>query len=250
LNIRLHKVNMSNKGEALLASVIGSRTHDRSLAVKAIWIAAHYAAVHLAVWLVPLGGASRTLGLENRAPLRSSLCVNAAVLYWVTNMFRLIVTLQRRVSYAEALPLTAFSVVWTVGSSLLAMGVCWPHAGDCAPVDYAAAMLVVLACVLSTAAELQRHMWKARPENRGHCYTGGLWAFSMHINYFADILLFSGWTCLTGTWWLCWLPIGMAYNFAFNQIPELDAYLERRYCDEFREWRSRKHSKKLIPFVW
>ena len=43
---------------------------------------------------------------------------------------------------------------------------------------------------LNSWSELQRKWWKARPENKGHCYMLGLFSLSRNINYFGDVVLF------------------------------------------------------------
>ena len=55
--------------------------------------------------------------------------------------------------------------------------------------------------------------------------TGGLWALTMHANYFGDTLLFTGWTlassglAVSWTWWA--VPV-MTALFVFMHIPGLD----------------------------
>jgi hypothetical protein len=41
-------------------------------------------------------------------------------------------------------------------------------------------------------SELQRYRWKRQPQNAGRLYTGGLFAYARHINYFGDQELFTG----------------------------------------------------------
>jgi protein-S-isoprenylcysteine O-methyltransferase Ste14 len=50
----------------------------------------------------------------------------------------------------------------------------------------------------------------------------------MHINYFGDTVLFTGWCLLTATWWT--------------------PYLEERYGDELIEYA--KKTKKFMPFIY
>jgi hypothetical protein len=64
----------------------------------------------------------------------------------------------------------------------------------------------VLGSALNTGAERQRYRWKRRPENAGHLYTGGLFAYARHINYFGDQVLFTGWALITGRLWLFLIP--------------------------------------------
>lgn len=232
---------------ALLSSALANREHGGALGVKLLFFALHTIGVATAVWLVAFGGVSR-LGLRPRAELRSALCLAAVLLYWARHALTLFYLLHRRVKLAEAVPLGVFMALWAAGSALLSSGVAWPHFADCAPLDWLSCALVLCGSYLNSASELERKAWKARPENKGHCYTQGLWALSMHVNYFGDILLFSGWAALSGSPWAACLPAAIAYGFAFHHVPELDAYLEGRYGDEFREWAAR--TPRLIPFVW
>lgn len=71
---------------------------------------------------------------------------------------------------------------------------------------------------------------------------------SMHINYFGDVVLFTGWALLTATIWTLGLPLLMLLMFIFMHIPPLDEYLAERYGDEFKAYQSK--TKRLIPFVW
>ncbi len=44
------------------------------------------------------------------------------------------------------------------------------------------------------------------------------------------------------------IPLIMTVNFGFNIIPWLDKYLEKKYGEEFRDYR--KKTKKLIPLIY
>ncbi len=70
----------------------------------------------------------------------------------------------------------------------------------------------------------------------------------MHINYFGDIVLFTGFAMVTHNLSMLVIPMIMAVNFVFNIIPTLDRYLERKYGNEFRDY-ARK-TKKLIPLAY
>ena len=58
--------------------------------------------------------------------------------------------------------------------------------------------------------------------NKGKLMTTGLWALTMHANYFGDTLLFTGWTlassglAVSWTWWA--VPV-MTALFVFMHIP-------------------------------
>jgi len=101
---------------------------------------------------------------------------------------------------------------------------------------------------INTHSEYYRHVWKLKEENRGRLYTKGLFSLAMHINYFGDIVLFTGLAMITHSLSMLIIPLIMAINFVFNIIPSLDRYLEKKYKDEFRDYS--KKTKKLIPLIY
>ena len=109
-------------------------------------------------------------------------------------------------------------------------------------------LLYLSGSYINTHSEYYRHVWKLKEENRGRLYTEGLFSFSMHINYFGDIVLFTGFAMITHSLSMLVIPLIMAVNFVFNIIPSLDRYLEKKYKDEFRDY-SRK-TKKFIPLIY
>ncbi|MFC1975765.1 DUF1295 domain-containing protein [Chloroflexota bacterium] len=100
---------------------------------------------------------------------------------------------------------------------------------------------------LNTQAEYSRHVWKLKKENKGRLYTGGLFSLSMHINYFGDIVLFTGFAMITHISVLV-IPFLMSVNFVFNIIPALDRHLEKKYQAEFRHYAG--ETKILIPWIY
>lgn len=100
---------------------------------------------------------------------------------------------------------------------------------------------------LNSWSELQRKWWKARPENKGHCYMLGLFSLSRNINYFGDVVLFGGWAIASGCWWNVWIPVAMAAMFYFYHIPDKEMYLRERYKAEWPNYVAA--TKSFIPFV-
>ena len=109
-------------------------------------------------------------------------------------------------------------------------------------------LLYLSGSYLNTHSEYYRHVWKLKAENKGRLYTRGLFSLTMHINYFGDIVLFTGLAMATHRLSMLIIPLIMTVNFVFFIIPELDKYLEKKYKDEFREY-ARK-TKKLIPLIY
>jgi steroid 5-alpha reductase family enzyme len=109
-------------------------------------------------------------------------------------------------------------------------------------------LLYLSGSYINTHSEYARHVWKLKPKNKGRLYTKGLFSLSMHINYFGDIVLFTGFAMITHRLGVFIIPLVMTVNFVLNIIPMLDRYLEKKYGDEFRNY-SRK-TKKLVPLIY
>ncbi len=108
-------------------------------------------------------------------------------------------------------------------------------------------LLYLFGSYLNTHAEYSRHVWKLKKENKGRLYTGGLFSLSIHINYFGDIVLFTGLAMITHISMLV-IPFLMSVNFVLNIIPALDSHLEKKYQAEFRDYFEK--TKKLIPWLY
>jgi len=109
-------------------------------------------------------------------------------------------------------------------------------------------LLYLSGSYLNTHSEYSRHVWKLKEENRGRLYTEGLFSFSMHINYFGDIVLFTGFALVTHSLSMLVIPLIMTLNFVFFIIPSLDRYLGKKYKDEFIDYS--KKTKKFVPLIY
>ncbi len=109
-------------------------------------------------------------------------------------------------------------------------------------------LLYLSGSYFNTQSEYYRHVWKLKDENRGRLYTEGLFSLSMHINYFGDIVLFTGLAMVTYRLSMLVIPLIMAVNFVVIISTSLDGYLEKKYKDEFRDYS--KKTKKFIPLVY
>jgi protein-S-isoprenylcysteine O-methyltransferase Ste14 len=101
---------------------------------------------------------------------------------------------------------------------------------------------------LNTYSEYTRYIWKKQEKNKGHLYTEGLFKYSMHINYFGDILLFTGFALIKFCFSMLFIPLVMALNFILIIIPRLDKYLAVKYGEEFEEYAGK--TKKFIPGIY
>lgn len=163
-------------------------------------------------------------------------------------VFRLFITvfvfLKRKMAWSEMLLVSGlmsfalFSFAKVGGSSFQPIGV----------LDYFSIFLYLFGSWLNTHSEYTRYVWKKNEKNKGQPYTDGLFRYSMHINYFGDVVLFTGFALMTWNFSLFIIPLVMALNFIFFIIPRLEKYLAKKYGDEFKEYASK--SKKLIPWIY
>lgn len=217
------------------------RAHDRSLGPKLTFALLHGTIVAICFWLA-FGG------FDWADPTRAKILALAAALYFLRHMITLFVLLQRRVELSEGLGLTLFIAVFEIGFLLLGAGALSGEATPPSLWDGLGVALLLLGSYLNTGSELQRRAWKKRPSSKGKCYTGGLFAYSMHINYLGDSILFTGWALLTASLWAFSIPALMTFMFIFYHIPPLDAYLADRYGDPFKAYAAK--TAKFLPFVY
>jgi len=177
-------------------------------------------------------------------PGRDYLLVACGCVFGLRTAFMVLYLLPRQLGWLEAIGDSL--VVWAVLYGLL---VWWPHRNvPLGPVDAVALTLFIAGSILTTGSELARKRWKKRAENCGHLYTGGAFRYAQHINYFGEIVSFSGFAMLTRSWLAGTIPILMLLAFVFVHIPALDRHLREYYSTQFAEYQ--RTTKKLIPFVY
>jgi len=217
------------------------RGHDPSVGPKLAFSILHGLPVGVGIWLA-FGG------FDWPDPLRARLLAALAALYFLRQVFTLFVLLQRRVQMSEVLGLVGFIALFEIGFLLLGAGAVSGVATPFGAVDWLGLALLLFGSFLNSWSEFQRWQWKRQPDAHGKCYTGGLFAYSMHINYFGDSVLFTGWAILAASA-IAWpVPILITLGFVFLHIPALDAYLAQRYGDGFADYASR--TPKFVPFVY
>ena len=167
------------------------------------------------------------------------------ILFYILRLFiTTFVFLKRKLVWMEAI---------TVAGLMSLALFSFAHMGGSSPVeinalDYTGILLFLIGSWVNTQSEYTRHIWKKSSGHKGKLYTDGLFRYSMHINYFGDILLFTGLALITQNFSLLIIPLAMALNFIFFIIPRLDKYLATKYGDEFSEYAAR--TKKLIPGIY
>ena len=115
-------------------------------------------------------------------------------------------------------------------------------------IDYLGILIFVVGSFINTCSEIQRHLWKEKAENRRKIYTEGLFKYSMHINYFGDLLWVIGYTIITRNILALIIPLFLFLFFSYYNIPKLEIHLCRRYGKQFYDYE--KITKRFIPFIY
>ncbi len=225
------------------------RDKTPSLATKASLAAIHLGIVLAVVWIL-LGGGSviiddtRGAGGQVGSELRRIVLAAAAVLYFLRTLATLFIFMRRRVPWSEVATIAVWIAVldflfaYLGGRNGAPMGA-WAAVG---------AGLALIGSGINTGAEWQRHRWKRQPGHQGRLLAHGLWKYSRHVNYFGDVVLFTGWALLTGWPVLLAVPSLMILLFAFVNIPAQDRYLAERYPGQYEAYASR--TARLIPYIY
>lgn len=156
----------------------------------------------------------------------------------------LFIFIKRKIPWAEAFNIPIAFALYYIGFAFLgytnskAFGLC----------DVIGIILFVTGSFTNTYSELLRYKWKKDPSAKGHLYTKGLFKYSMHINYFGDLLWVSGYAFVTGNFYSALIVAFLFCFFAFYNIPMLDKHLALKYGNEFEEYKS--NTKKLVPFIY
>lgn len=225
------------------------RDKSSSLRSKATLAGIHFGIVLVVLWMLFGDGIATVdgiVGIKHHGGLvfRRAALATAAGLYFLRTLATLFIFLKRRVPWTEMATIVVwvgaidFLFAYFGGRNEAPVGL-WEVVGGC---------LVAIGSVINTGSEWQRHVWKQRPENEGHLFTGGLFQYSRHINYFGDLVLFSGWALMTGRPALLVVPALMVCGFVFVNVPAQDRYLAERYGEEYESYGDR--TARLIPYVY
>ncbi len=172
------------------------------------------------------------------------LIFSFSIIVFLRMTFMMLYLLKRKIPWEEAFSVPFAFSLYFVGFSLL--GFNRTHALDW--FDAFAVLLFVVGSVLNTGGELLRHFWKQKPENKGKIYTEGFFKYSMHINYFGDLLWVIAYAIVTLNIYAAAIPVMLFCLFAFWNIPILDKYLAEKYKAQFDAYSA--STKKFIPFIW
>lgn len=175
---------------------------------------------------------------------RRLILASCLLIYFVRLLFTVFVFLKRKWVWRE-------TAVVSILMPLALYAFAKTGVGNPKPIDITEVVGILfyfIGSFLNTCSEYTRYIWKKNRQNKGRLFTGGLFKYSMHINYFGDVILFTGFALITGNLVMLVIPLFMVLNFLFFIIPRLDKYLAEKYGDEFVEYARR--TKKFVPLVF
>ena len=89
--------------------------------------------------------------------------------------------------------------------------------------------LYALGTTTELVAEVQRKLWKAKPENKGKPYGGGLWSMATNINYGGYTIMRAGYALAAGgPVWGAVVAGFFFYDFTTRAIPVMDQYCSQK----------------------
>lgn len=228
--------------------MIYGNTHN-SAPQKTLLVILETAILALALWLLNFGGLGSVsrwfhVAWDAAVPARRILLSAGFVIVYLRMKLTMLYLLKRSMGWEEALSVPFAFGIYYLGFSLLA----GPVAVPVGAAAYIGIALFIIGSFFNTGSELLRDRWKKDPANKGRLYTGGLFRYSMHINYFGDILWVGGLALMTANFWSAIIPVMLFIFFAFGNAPVLDKHLAEKYGEEFEEYR--KRTRKIIPFIY
>jgi protein-S-isoprenylcysteine O-methyltransferase Ste14 len=223
--------------------------HRPSGTQKLTFVVLHLAILGWGAWLLLDGGAVGVLSLFGwiatpAEPVRRAVLVVCGLIYWLRLTLGTFIFMRRRMDGSEVAVVVPWLLVIHTTFALLGA----TATGSIGWLFGLGLALYAAGSLINTVSEYQRHRWKQVPAHGGHLYTGGLFRYARHVNYFGDIVLFSGWALATGRLVALVLPAIMTVVFVFEHAPRLDRYLAERYGDEYARWAA--ETPRLVPFLF
>ncbi|RLQ94072.1 DUF1295 domain-containing protein [Falsibacillus albus] len=202
-----------------------------------------------AVWLLILNGFSELnhwfgWNLQKGDEGRRTILMAFIFVTYLRMQFTIFYLLKRKIPWEEAITLPFAFGLYYIGFSFLGGITEKPVNGW----DILFILLFAAGAFINTFSEVLRDRWKKDVQNKGKLYTEGLFAYSMHVNYFGDLLWVLAFALVSWNMWAMIIPAFLFCFFAFYNIPMLDKYLADKYGEDFQEYQ--KKTKKFIPFVY
>ncbi len=201
-------------------------SQGRSLSQKVAVIAIELALILLSAWILFGGGAAwsaKILGwtVPTEIPARRYVVLAFSLIIFIRVAFTMLYLLKRQMPWSEAATIPFAFALYYVGFAVLVL----PHPNPLSLADYFAVALFAFGCILNTGSEIQRHRFKSRKENAERLYTGGLFRWSMHINFFGDVMWVTAYAMVAHSVWALAIPLWTLSFFVFYNVPLLDRHL-------------------------
>jgi len=172
------------------------------------------------------------------------ILVSCTLIFYVRLVISLFAFIKRRISWFEGIAVGILYGVVVAAFSNWGTQISSPMVF----LDFAGFVLFCVGSFINSLSDYQRHIWKMQAENHGRLYTHGLFRYAMHINYFADAIMFVGFAIVTQNA-SSFIPVlVIILNLIFYQIPRLDDHLKNKYGVDFLEYE--RKTKKFIPFIY
>ena len=176
--------------------------------------------------------------------LRNILILSCMTIYFFRLLFTLFIFFQRKMYWGEAIVI-ANIMPWIFPYIAYKSG---GYTDSIGWIEIIGILLFLTGSYLNSASEYFRYSWKQKRENAEHIYTGGLFKYARHINYFGDIVLFTGMAMVAHQNQLLIIPISMAFVFVVILIPLKENYLKDKYGNEYISYAA--NTKKLVPLIF
>jgi protein-S-isoprenylcysteine O-methyltransferase Ste14 len=176
--------------------------------------------------------------------IRNVLILSCMIIYFLRLSVTLLFFFQRKMYWIEAI-IIANIMPWIFPYIAYSSG---QYSKPVGSIEVVGILLFLCGSYLNTASEYLRFSWKQEAENAGRIYTGGLFKYAMNINYFGDIVLFTGLAAIAHQVKLLIVPASMGLIFVLILIPLKEKYLKQKYGPAFVEYAAK--TKKLIPLIY
>ncbi len=193
-----------------------------------------------AQWFAGLSGFSTLAG----TPDRRWIILIFSLITLARFTFMMFYLLKRKMPWSEVVSVPAAFSLYYVGFAILVL----PNQNAIGIWDIFGIAVFLFGGFLNTYSELQRNWFKKDNANKGKLFTSGLFAYSLHINFFGDVLWVAGYAIIAGHLLGIAIVMLLLGFFMFGNIPMLDTYLRQKYGEAFVAYEA--ETKRLIPFIW
>ena len=222
--------------------------HERSLLPKIFIILALLTSIFISAYLM-FAESPEMIGWLGPYKVRGNFLrhifiLSCFIIYFLRLLGTLFIFFQRKMYWMEAIIIANLMpwifpyVSWVGGNNDQPIGL----------IEIGGLFLFLFGSYLNTTSEYSRHTWKQKQENKGHLYTNGLFKYARHINYFGDIILFTGLAAVAHLFSLLVIPVSMLLIFIVILIPLKERYLKVKYGSEFDKYVTR--TKKIVPMLY